>query len=349
MRKIQSDVSIDAIAFGFQSCFGEMASISSRGGHECAFTYDYVKTRPEHPAPHDLLLSGGNKVCFATTPPDMEASCIKKQQNGYTFSAKELDDETQYSYFGARYYDSDLSIFISIDPASDQRSWISPYNYCQWNPVGRVDPSGALDWEPIVNEVTKAVSYKAEAGDNRETFMNQYGLSAKQTIDIFDKAGVGVVKAGETQISGETVKSVTGSEILKLDWKSDRATDQRKVDQIMFGVKKSQVENKQSLDLKDFNTNMYNDGVGFNASNVSIRVRNERVKIQNINGATDWSTSLMSFPQPGRQTPEGSMKYAFYSAASLTNPNSTRPMLLLLMQENASDKFEDYYYNPSNP
>jgi len=29
MQKTQSDVSIDAIAFGFQSCFGEMAGIST--------------------------------------------------------------------------------------------------------------------------------------------------------------------------------------------------------------------------------------------------------------------------------------------------------------------------------
>jgi RHS repeat-associated protein len=74
------------------------------------------------------------------------------QQNGYdsryTFSAKEKDDETQYSYFGARYYDSDLSVWLSVDPMADSRSWISPYNYCQWNPIGRVDPTGALDWHP---------------------------------------------------------------------------------------------------------------------------------------------------------------------------------------------------------
>jgi hypothetical protein len=30
----------------------------------------------------------------------------------YTFYAKEKDDETQYSYFGARYYDSDLSVWV---------------------------------------------------------------------------------------------------------------------------------------------------------------------------------------------------------------------------------------------
>ena len=38
----------------------------------------------------------------------------------YTFSAKEKDIETNYSYFGARYYDSNLSIWLSVDPLSDK-------------------------------------------------------------------------------------------------------------------------------------------------------------------------------------------------------------------------------------
>jgi len=87
----------------------------------------------------------------------------------YTFSAKEKDDETSYSYFGARYYDSDLSVWLSVDPMSDERSWISPYNYCQWNPVGRVDPSGALDWKPIVSG--GKIYLQAEKGDNYQSLI----------------------------------------------------------------------------------------------------------------------------------------------------------------------------------
>ena len=132
-----------AIASGFQFGFGEMASISSRRGHVCAFTYNYVKTRPEYPAPHDLLSSGGgNKVCFATTPPDMEASCIKQQQSRYTFAAKELDDETRYSYFGARYYDSDLSVWLTVDPMARKYAGVSPYAYSLNNPIVFKDPDG---------------------------------------------------------------------------------------------------------------------------------------------------------------------------------------------------------------
>lgn len=70
----------------------------------------------------------------------------------YTFSAKEKpacrnassgrDDETQYSYFGARYYDSDLSVFLSIDRYAGKYPNLSPYQYCAWNPVNLVDING---------------------------------------------------------------------------------------------------------------------------------------------------------------------------------------------------------------
>jgi hypothetical protein len=37
----------------------------------------------------------------------------------FTFSAKERDSETGLSYFGSRYYSSDLSVWLSVDPMSD--------------------------------------------------------------------------------------------------------------------------------------------------------------------------------------------------------------------------------------
>ena len=60
----------------------------------------------------------------------------------YTFSAKEKDTETGYSYFGSRYYNSDLSIWLSVDPLSDKYPSMSPYVYCANNPVKLVDPNG---------------------------------------------------------------------------------------------------------------------------------------------------------------------------------------------------------------
>ncbi len=60
----------------------------------------------------------------------------------YTFSGKERDEETGYGYFGARYYNSDLSIWLSVDPMSDKYPGTSPYTYCADNPVKLVDPDG---------------------------------------------------------------------------------------------------------------------------------------------------------------------------------------------------------------
>ena len=60
----------------------------------------------------------------------------------HTFSAKEKDTETGLSYFGARYYSSDLSIWLSVDPKSDKYPMFSPYVYCANNPVKLVDPNG---------------------------------------------------------------------------------------------------------------------------------------------------------------------------------------------------------------
>ena len=70
-----------------------------------------------------------------------------------SFTGKERDSETGFSYFGARYYDSDvLTGWLSVDPLADKYPNISPYAYCAWNPVKLVDPDG----EEIVFEDNKA-------------------------------------------------------------------------------------------------------------------------------------------------------------------------------------------------
>ncbi len=65
----------------------------------------------------------------------------------HTFSAKEKDTETGLSYFGSRYYSSDLSIRLSVDPMSDKYPSLSPYAYCANNPIKLLDTNGEeVDW-----------------------------------------------------------------------------------------------------------------------------------------------------------------------------------------------------------
>ena len=57
----------------------------------------------------------------------------------------ESDLETGLDYRMARLYDEDLGVFLGVDPLEGQRSWVSPYNYVQNNPIMRLDPDGMLD------------------------------------------------------------------------------------------------------------------------------------------------------------------------------------------------------------
>lgn len=60
----------------------------------------------------------------------------------FKFTGKERDEETGYDYFGARYYSSPFSHWLSVDPLSDKYPNISPYAYAAWNPIKYVDPDG---------------------------------------------------------------------------------------------------------------------------------------------------------------------------------------------------------------
>jgi RHS repeat-associated protein len=82
----------------------------------------------------------------------------------YKFSAKEKDEETSYSYFGARYLASDFSFWLSVDPMADKYPNISPYAYCAWNPIVLVDPDGR-SFTNFVDENGNLISH-VEDGSN---------------------------------------------------------------------------------------------------------------------------------------------------------------------------------------
>ncbi|MBR3939470.1 MAG: hypothetical protein IKJ67_05805 [Bacteroidales bacterium] len=79
------------------------------------------------------------------------------QKYSQSFTGKERDSETGFSYFGARYYDSDLMTgWLSVDPMADKYPSLSPYAYCAWNPVKLVDPDGEEIW---INGETGKIKY----------------------------------------------------------------------------------------------------------------------------------------------------------------------------------------------
>ena len=92
----------------------------------------------------------------------------------FTFSAKEKDAETGFSYFGSRYYSSDLSIWLSVDPMADKYPSLSPYAYCANNPIKLVDPNGE-DFVTIIDDENKTITIKATyyAADKDKKLLQQ--------------------------------------------------------------------------------------------------------------------------------------------------------------------------------
>ncbi len=60
----------------------------------------------------------------------------------FKFTTKELDEESGYYYFGARYLLSELGDFLSPDPLTDKTPELSSYMYCNGNPIRFIDPKG---------------------------------------------------------------------------------------------------------------------------------------------------------------------------------------------------------------
>ncbi len=87
----------------------------------------------------------------------------------YRFTGKEQDCETGLYYYGARYYDSRLGRFLSVDPLADQFPSHSPYNYTFNNPLKYTDPTGMYPDPPGwlkrgIDYIKNKVNLKFSAG-----------------------------------------------------------------------------------------------------------------------------------------------------------------------------------------
>jgi RHS repeat-associated protein len=65
-----------------------------------------------------------------------------KWNTPYLFNATELDEETGLYYYGARYYDARVSLWLGADPMQERYPNISTYEYCANNPIKYIDPDG---------------------------------------------------------------------------------------------------------------------------------------------------------------------------------------------------------------
>lgn len=73
----------------------------------------------------------------------------------YLFNAKEFDEETGLYYYGARYYEPRLGLWISADIEQETHPNVSTYTYCLNNPILFIDPDGKGVWTKVGKAVIK--------------------------------------------------------------------------------------------------------------------------------------------------------------------------------------------------
>ena len=68
----------------------------------------------------------------------------------YLFNAKEFDEETGLYYYGARYYEPRISLWMSTDPMQEKYPMSTTYCFVNNNPIKEIDPDGC-DGYVIIN------------------------------------------------------------------------------------------------------------------------------------------------------------------------------------------------------
>jgi RHS repeat-associated protein len=128
-------------------------------GDRLVAEYDYVGSRLLYYTPDQINSTrvvtdqSGNVVYSAAHDPygGIQQTWVGAYDPMPKFSGKERDAESQFDYFGARYYDRNQYRFISIDPVivvmasqTDSQLW-NRYSYCQNNPILYKDATGKYD------------------------------------------------------------------------------------------------------------------------------------------------------------------------------------------------------------
>ncbi len=84
----------------------------------------------------------------------------------YLFNAKEFDEETGLYYYGARYYEPRLSIWLGTDPKQDKYPNIHSYCFSLNNPIKIIDPNGQDSYLIIWASQPDAYGHAAFGVDN---------------------------------------------------------------------------------------------------------------------------------------------------------------------------------------
>ncbi|MDR2235913.1 MAG: hypothetical protein LBE92_07295 [Chryseobacterium sp.] len=138
----------------------------------------------------------------------------------YKFNGKEQDDETGYYYYGARYYNTRVSLWLNVDPLADYNPLynnqayidgehnggvynsgnLNPYIYTYQNPIRFIDPNGKqvdIYWfnaqkdQSLIQSAKKTINFPDNTIQLDAHSNNNDGIAYKvngKTVDWIDNA-----------------------------------------------------------------------------------------------------------------------------------------------------------------
>jgi RHS repeat-associated protein len=139
-------------------------------------------------------------------------------------TGSQMGNETGMYYFGARYYDPSLSVWLGVDKMSEQGPEYSPYSYAFNNPIKFIDPDG--NW-PIptcagcgysIKRTLEIIKRKMEGESWGSAYYNTYKndikTSSRAILDEVPVAGE-LASAYEGDYAGIVVGLVPGGKKIK--------------------------------------------------------------------------------------------------------------------------------------
>ena len=134
----------------------------------------------------------------------------------YKFGGKELDrfNTLDHYDFEARAYDPVLMRFTRPDPLAENYYSVSPYAYCNNNPVNRIDPTG-MDWYQAENgnvmwRRSQEKEYTDNEGNKWSNIGEEYMMYNGRQLTYFQQ---GKNKDGELTLSTYSYEAVSGKHL----------------------------------------------------------------------------------------------------------------------------------------
>ncbi|MBN1622407.1 MAG: VCBS repeat-containing protein [Endomicrobiales bacterium] len=140
-------------------------------------------------------------VCYESGSPD----------NEHKFTGQRLDDNTGLYYYGARYYDPALGIFLTpdtiIQSPYDPQS-LNRYAYCRNNPIIYTDPSGHI-WIGLIY-AAKFIATAMEVYSTANMMMSGTQAMAGLMSGNMDMVGQGILSFGSSFVMAGVADGMSG-------------------------------------------------------------------------------------------------------------------------------------------